>query len=133
MPSADDSISKRGGSRAHASPRVRWSVLWRCCSGSSVDRVSDSYTSRSDLPSHGTRRGGAWILLGCVFVLCMGFGVLQKTRTALVREAFRDGAAATCQTLLDRVDGWRGRVRAPGELPGVVFGDSVFLSLRDPK
>ena len=98
-----------------------------------MDRVSDSYTSSSDLPSHGTRRGGTWILLGCVFVLCMGFGVLQKTRTALVREAFRDGAAATCRTLLDRVDSWRGRARAPGELPGVVFGDSVFLSLRDPK
>src|SRR5262249_36194425 len=133
MPSANDSISKRGGSGARASPRVRWSVPWRCCWESSVDRVSGSYTSSSDLPSHGTRRGWAWTLLGCALVLGMAFGALEETRTALIGQAFRDATAATCQTLLDRVERWGGRVRAPGELPGVVFGDSVFLSLRDPK
>lgn len=96
-------------------------------------RASDSSTSSSDLPrDRRLRTGWAWSLLGCAFVLGAAVGFLQGARTTLVEQALGDVAVRACWTVSDRIDAWNKRAPQAGELRGIVFGDSVFLTTFDP-
>jgi hypothetical protein len=73
------------------------------------------------------RAGCGYVLLGCAVVIGVAVAHLHVARQALLARALRDPGVAGSRNLVRRIDAWRAR-SSSAAIPGVIFGDSVFLT-----